>query len=188
MADSRRVNQTLVRLVKGDITDMEVEAFVYYARNDLQLGAGYGNAISMRGGPSVKKELDQIGEIDTCEAVITAAGEMKAEYIVHAVGPKFQEEDTESKLKRTIINALKKAKEKGIREIALPAMGAGFYGVPIQICARIMIETIKEYLSNASGQTGRLTAPQGAGFEEIIICLASNRDLRPFQQALEKLN
>jgi O-acetyl-ADP-ribose deacetylase (regulator of RNase III) len=157
------------------VTDLEVEAFVFYAREDLKLGAGFGNAIAVRGGPSVQEELDQISETKVGEAVITKAGNMKAQHIIHAVGPKFQEPETESKLKTTIINALKLAEAKGIKQIALPLLGAGFYTLPLPTCADVMVETIKDYLQNSTG------------LGEIIICALDQREYAPFVAKLETL-
>jgi O-acetyl-ADP-ribose deacetylase (regulator of RNase III) len=173
--DRLQINKGTLRLIKGDITDLEIESFVYYARHDLQLGAGYGNAISMRGGPSIQKELEQFGSLETTEAVVSQAGEMKAEYIIHAVGPRFQEEDLEDKLRRTVVNSLKKAEEKGIKAVALPPMGAGFYGVPLDVSARVTLGTIKEYLSGDSG------------LEDVAVCLLDNREYKPFKSQLTAL-
>ncbi len=172
MANKIQINKSSLSLIKGDITDLEIEAFVYYAQENLALGAGFGNAISMRGGPSIQKELQEYGSKKTTEVVISSAGEMKADYIIHAVGPKFQEEDLERKLKETILNSLKLADLKGIKKIAFPPMGTGFYGVPLDLSARLMFETITEYLS---GDTE---------IDEVVICLLDNREFKPFQDQL----
>lgn len=176
MAVEKRVNQSVVRLIKGDITDIEIEAFVFYARHDLVLGTGFGTAISTRGGPTIQKELEGLAPLQTGEAVVTAAGNLKAGYIVHAVGPRFQEEDIEGKLRTTILSSLKCADEKGIKQIALPAMGAGFYGIPLDVCARVMLGTTKSYLE---GETG---------IEEVILCVLDSREYEPFNSELSKLN
>ena len=97
MPEEKMINKSKIRLETADITDLDIEAYVYYATEDLQLGSGLGTCISQRGGPSVQKELDEIGSAKLTEAVISVAGEMKAQYIVHSVGPKFMEEDLESK-------------------------------------------------------------------------------------------
>ncbi len=172
MSDKLQINNSTLSIIKGDITDLEIEAFVYYAQEDLALGAGFGNSISMRGGPSIQKELQEIGPKKTTEVVLSSAGEMKADYIIHAVGPKFQEEDLETKLKETIMNSLKLADLKGIKKIAFPPMGSGFYGVPLDQSARVMFETISEYLS---GETE---------IDEVVICLLDNREFKPFQEQL----
>jgi O-acetyl-ADP-ribose deacetylase (regulator of RNase III) len=175
MADSIKVKNCNIRLLKGDITDLDIESFVYYAREDLALGSGFGTAISIRGGPTIQKELDEIGKIKTTEAVVSSAGEMKAKYIIHANGPKFQEENLPEKMKRTIINSFKKAEEKGIKAIAFPPMGAGFYGVPLGQSAEITLNTIKEYLS---GETK---------LDDVVVCLLDNREYIPFEKKFSSM-
>jgi O-acetyl-ADP-ribose deacetylase (regulator of RNase III) len=169
MSDTMKIGKTTFRLQIGDITDLEVDSFVFCARPDLKLGSGYGTAISIRGGPSVQEELKQLAPLKITEAVVSSAGEMKANYIIHAVGPMFQEEDTESKLKETVINVLKRADEANISQVVFPAMCCGFYGVPVDVSAKVTIETIIEYLK---GQTA---------IKEISICLLDTREYEPFQ-------
>jgi O-acetyl-ADP-ribose deacetylase (regulator of RNase III) len=176
MTEEKKINQSMLRVVKGDITDTEVEAFVYYATTDLQLGSGFGNAIAIRGGQSIQKELEQFGTVETGESVITAAGKLKSKYIVHAVGPKFQEENLEAKLKTTIVNALKRAEEKGIEQIAFPPMGVGFYGVPLDESAGITLGTIKEYLA---GDTK---------LREVMVVANDAREYKPFETRLRALS
>ena len=61
MTEEKMVNKSKIRLETADITDIDIEAFVYYASEDLQLGTGFGTCISLRGGPSIQKELEEIG-------------------------------------------------------------------------------------------------------------------------------
>ncbi|NOZ02940.1 MAG: O-acetyl-ADP-ribose deacetylase [Deltaproteobacteria bacterium] len=172
----KKIGGAKVRLVKDDISAMDIEAFVYYATSDLKLGSGHGNAISMRGGPSIQKELDQIGVLGATEAVVTGAGELKAQYIIHAVGPKFQEEDMERKLETTVLNSLKKADEKGIKALAFPPMGAGFYGIGLDVTAEVMLTTIEGYLKEGN-----------TGLKEVVICANDSRDFVPFRKRMEEL-
>lgn len=175
MADQIKVNTSTIRLERGDITDYDIEAFVYYAQHDLVLGSGFGTAITMRGGPSVQEELNGMGPLNTTECVVSAAGNMKAEKIIHAVGPRFQEENLDTKLAATIHNVLKLAEEKGIKKIAFPPMGAGFYGVPLDVSAHITLDSIKDHLRN------------GSSIEEVVIFLLDKRDYKPFQEKIVAL-
>ena len=175
MMEKVQIKETTLRLMKDDITALEIDSFVFYAQNDLALGSGFGSAISLRGGPSIREELEKIGPLKMTEAVITSAGDLKAEYIIHAVGPKFQEEDTEKKLEATIKNTLRAAEEKGIKSIAFPPMGAGFYGVPLDISARITVRSITEYMTGATG------------IRDITICVIDKRELMPFQEELNNI-
>lgn len=169
----RKINQTSVRLEMGDVTELDSDAFVFYARSDLQLGSGYGTAIMVRGGPEIKKELESLAPVQTGEAVVTSAGELKAKSIIHAVGPKFQEPDTEGKLRKTMSAALKAAEEHGIERLAFPPMGSGFYGVPPDICADVMVSVLKAHLSN------------GSNLKEVVFCPLHSRDYDPIKKKLE---
>jgi O-acetyl-ADP-ribose deacetylase (regulator of RNase III) len=176
MPEERVIGNTKVRLEKGDPTDIEIDAFVFYAQHDLKLGSGFGTAISGRGGPAIQKELDEIGSAETCDAVITGAGNMKAKKIIHAVGPRFQEEDMEGKLRKTMANTLRLAEENEIRTLAFPPMGSGFYGVPLDMCADVMLGAIRDYLSKQSA------------LEQIAIIVMDQREFTPFQAKFATLD
>lgn len=170
-----RVNSTVIRLIRGDITDLEVDAFVYYAQADLNLGAGFGGAIAVRGGPSIQKELDELGPLETGEVVASGAGNLKAEHIIHAVGPRFQELDVEEKLRATVRSCLRCAEEKGIQQLAFPLMGAGFYMIPPDLSARVMIDALVGHLDGDTGLT------------EVTICALDTPQYRTLQAALAVL-
>jgi O-acetyl-ADP-ribose deacetylase (regulator of RNase III) len=175
MALEKTLGRTAVSLIIGDITEIEVDAFVFYARPDLKLGTGFGTAISTRGGPKIQEELDELAPVATGQAVVTGAGKLKAKSIVHAVGPRFQEEGMAGKLRETVLSSLKAAEEKDVKTLALPAMGAGFYGVPLADCARVMVDTLKTYLQ---GRTG---------LERAIICVLDAREYAPFESEFGKI-
>lgn len=171
----RRVGNTTVALEQGDLTALAVDAFVFYAREDLELGSGYGGAVQGRGGDSIKKEVRQIGSVAMGEAVVTGAGRLKAKYIIHACGPKFQEPHTERKLRECTLAALRAAHGKGVRTLALPPLGAGFYGVPLTLCSSVMLDAIREFLQ------------QPSSLESVIICVVDGRDFLAFKELMEKL-
>jgi O-acetyl-ADP-ribose deacetylase (regulator of RNase III) len=144
----KRIGNKVVRLIRGDITDLEVEAFVFDITSDCGLGSGYGGAITQRGGKAVQGELDAIGALPTGQAVVTTAGELKARYVIHTNGPKFHEPDTEEKLREATRSVMRVADEKGITQLALPPIGTGMYQVPLDTCARVMVDTVTEHLEN----------------------------------------
>jgi O-acetyl-ADP-ribose deacetylase len=166
----------LIRLEKGDLTALQVDALVFYAREGLELGTGFGTAIQARGGAAIKEQLSKVGRIGMGEAVVTTAGSMQAHHIVHACGPKFQEPDREPKLRKTMRAALNAAASAGLTSIAFPPMGAGFYGIPLDLCTRVMIEEISRFLAEASSVS------------EVIICALDMREFSAFQPKLEALS
>jgi len=176
MSNELRVNEKIIRLMVGFITDIEnMDGIAYYARPDLTLGAGFGTAISTQGGPKVQEALKKFGSANVTDVVATSGENLKARYILHAVGPRFQEEDSEEKLRKTMLNALRKAEEYKLRRIAFPAMGAGFYGIPLEVCARVTMGAVREFLEKA------------AELEEVVFCLRDSRELNVFQEHLQKM-
>ncbi|MFC1628461.1 macro domain-containing protein [Gemmatimonadota bacterium] len=173
---SIQINKSVIRLIKDDITDIPVESFVYYAQHDLALGSGFGGAVAVRGGPSVQKELDELAPLETGEAVVSAAGNLKAQSIIHAVGPRFQEEDTEAKLRTTMINTLAQVEKKGIEQVAFPAMGSGYYGILPAVSAQVMLDEIRTHLNGASG------------IKEVIICVFDTVQFEAFQTIMTTLH
>jgi O-acetyl-ADP-ribose deacetylase (regulator of RNase III) len=170
----KRVGDRVIRLVKGDITEMEVDAFVHDITEDLKLGSGFGGAIQQRGGIIIQKELDEFGHLPVGEAVITQAGILKAEYIIHTNGPKFKEEDEEGKLRSAVKAVLRIADDKGIKRLAIPPIGTGLYQVPMDLCARVLVDTVSEHLSN------------GSGVDEVLLVVQDTREYKPFEAKFQE--
>ncbi len=175
-APEATVNGKLIRLQKGDLTALPVDAVIFYARQDLQLGAGFGSAIQSRGGAAIKTELDKIGTVEMGAAVITSAGNMHCRHIIHACGPKFQEPDREIKLRKCMQSALQQASAAQLRTVAFPPMGAGFYSIPLDLAVKVMLDEMQRFLKTASS------------VEEIIICVLDDREFKAFQPQLEALS
>lgn len=174
-----KINDAVIQLLREDITELDVGAFVFYAQPDLNLGSGFGGAIGMRGGASIQKELNEIadgGPVATGEVVVTEAGKLTADFILHAVGPRFREDDLEGKLLTTMNNTLRLADEKGIDSVAYPGMGVGFYGIPAPVSARVMLDALKEYLS---GETG---------IKKVAICVLDTPQFKAFESAMAALS
>ena len=170
----KKIGNKVLRLVRGDITDMEIGAFVFDITEDVKLGSGFGGAIQQRGGIVIQKQLDEIGSCPTGEAVVTEAGILKADWIIHANGPKFREEDEGNKLRKTVQSALARAEEKGVKRLAFPPMGTGLYQVPLDLCTRVMVNTISEHLAN------------GSTLDEVLIVAPDNREFNPFKAQIEE--
>jgi O-acetyl-ADP-ribose deacetylase (regulator of RNase III) len=170
----RKIGDKRLRMVRGDITDLEVEAFVFDITADAKLGSGFGGAIQQRGGIVIQKELDAYGSVPTGAAVVTQAGALKAEHIIHVNGPKFREEDEAGKLEKAVTSALARAEERGIKQLAFPPIGTGMYQVPMDLCARVMVDAISRHLAN------------GSGLEDVLIVVQDPREIGPFTAKLEE--
>jgi O-acetyl-ADP-ribose deacetylase len=133
-------------LLQGDLTEMDVDAIVNAANNDLQLGGGVAGAIRRKGGESIQRECDAIGSIPVGGAAITKAGKLRAGFVIHAASMQLGGETTARALRSSTAYALRIAAERGLRSIAFPAIGTGIAGFPIPECARIMLREVAEHL------------------------------------------
>ncbi len=170
-----RINNSILELVKGDITELSCDAIVNAANAQLILGGGVAGAIRKKGGPTIQAECDKIGGTFVGGAAITSAGNLNAKYVIHAVGPQMGEGDEDNKLKNATLNSLKLADKHTLQSIALPAISTGIFGYPADRCAGIMLSTIIEYLK---GDTG---------IKKITMCLFDDKTLKTFQNRLKEL-
>ena len=135
-----------VEIRQGDITESDVDAIVNAANNDLQLGGGLAGAIRRKGGPRIQAECDKIGAIPVGGAAITSGGNLKARHVIHAASMRLGGSTTAQSLRSSVAHALRIAAQNGLRTIALPAIGSGIGGFPMNECAEIMLrETAKHF-------------------------------------------
>ena len=140
-----------IQIQKGDITEMDVDAIVNAANNDLILGAGVAGAIHRKGGPSIQEECNEIGSIPLGYAAITHGGNLKARYVIHAASMGLGGEKTTAKSLRTsTAHSLRIASERKLKTIAFPAIGTGVSGFPVDECAPIMLGEVVQHLKNAN--------------------------------------
>ena len=171
-----RVGDSVVELVKGDITELDVDAIVNAANSALKMGGGVAGAILRKGGYSIQEECDRIGYCPVGGAVITGAGRLKARYVIHAVGPRMGEGDEDNKLRNATLNSLKLADQHKLESIAFPAISTGIFGFPKDRCAKIMLAATIEYLEQNKGKTS---------LKRVIFCLYDDETYNIFKETLE---
>jgi O-acetyl-ADP-ribose deacetylase (regulator of RNase III) len=135
-----------IAILQGDLTEMDVDAIVNAANNDLQLGGGVAGAIRRKGGEAIQRKCDAIGSIPVGGAAITTGGNLRARYVIHAASMQLGGRTTARALKSSTAHALRIASEQGLRTIAFPAVGTGIAGFPVSECARIMLHEVIEHL------------------------------------------
>ncbi|MEU3179309.1 O-acetyl-ADP-ribose deacetylase [Streptomyces albidoflavus] len=141
---------TQLTLVKGSITEQDVDAVVNAANSSLLGGGGVDGAIHRQGGPEILAacrdlRASQYGKgLPTGDAVATTAGRLPARWVVHTVGPVWSASEDRSELLASCHrNALRVAGELGARTVAFPAISTGVYRWPLEDAARIAIETTR---------------------------------------------
>lgn len=131
---------------QGDLTEMDVDAIVNAANNDLILGGGVAGAIRRKGGDEIQRECNQIGSIPVGYAAITTGGELKARFVIHAASMRLGGTTKAGALRSSTAHSLRIAGERGLKSIAFPAVGTGIAGFPLKECAEIMLAEAAQHL------------------------------------------
>jgi O-acetyl-ADP-ribose deacetylase len=144
-------------LVRGDITEQEVDAVVNAANGSLMGGGGVDGAIHRAGGPSILEECKRIRAerypegLPTGDAVATTGGNLPARWVIHTVGPVFAAtEDRSHLLAACHTNSLKVADELAVTSVAFPAISTGAYRYPVDQAARIAMRAVHEAETNVA--------------------------------------
>ena len=149
------IDEKVVELVQGDITDQQVDAIVNAANRHLAGGGGVDGAIHRRGGPAIMEETRRRypDGCPTGSAVISGAGELPAKYVIHAVGPIWRggEQGEAERLASAYRRSLELAFEHGCESVALPALSAGAYGYPLGEACRVALREAFDFLQHHDG-------------------------------------
>ncbi len=162
-------------LMKGDLTEMDTDAIVNAANNDLQHGGGVAGAIRRKGGDAIQAESNAIGSIPVGGAAITSGGNLKARYVIHAASMQLGGRTTPQSLHSSTAHSLRIAAQKGLKTIAFPAIGTGIAGFSMQECAEIMLSEVMQHLQ---GETS---------LEKIYFVLFDEDALQIFKQTWGKM-
>jgi O-acetyl-ADP-ribose deacetylase (regulator of RNase III) len=136
-----------IRIIKGDITKLKLDAIVNAANSGLRGGGGVDGAIHRAGGPAILEACRKIGGCPTGEAVITTSGNLPSKYVIHTVGPVWRggTSHEEELLTKAYLNSLTLAKNNGLKSIAFPNISTGVYGFPKKKAAEIALKAIQEF-------------------------------------------
>ncbi|NJP06259.1 MAG: O-acetyl-ADP-ribose deacetylase [Chloroflexaceae bacterium] len=173
----RTIGGAVLELVQGDITLQEVDALFNAANSRLMGGGGVDGAIHRAGGPALLEACRQLAPCPTGEARLTTAGNLKAQYVIHAVGPIYQRDPANDAalLSSAYRSSLELASYHGIRRLAFPSLSTGAYGYPIDEAAPVALSTVITYLQ------------QHPEIELVRFVLFDSRTFDAYQQALASL-
>ena len=144
------IGKTKLSLITGDITEQDTEAIVNAANSELVGAGGVDGAIRKKGGPRIDQECRFIGGCAVGDAVITSGGNLKARYVIHTVGPIWQNGDNaESELLASAYRrSLEVAVKHGLKSISFPAISTGIYGYPLRLAAPVALGSIIGFLEH----------------------------------------
>jgi O-acetyl-ADP-ribose deacetylase (regulator of RNase III) len=164
-----------IELVQGDITRLAVDAIVNAANASLLGGGGVDGAIHRAAGPGLLEECQALGGARTGEAKITRGHRLPAAWVIHAVGPVWHGggRGEDALLASCYREAMRLAREHGVRSIAFPAISTGVYGFPIERATPIALAEVRTALE------------AGPEVDRAVFCCFSARDLQVYEEAAE---
>jgi O-acetyl-ADP-ribose deacetylase len=165
-----------ITLIRGDITEQQVTAIVNAANESLLAGGGVCGAIHRAAGPELEAECRKIGGCPTGQAVITQGYRLPAKWVIHTVGPVWQEgqANEDELLASCYRNSLTLAARHDLRTIAFPAISAGIYGFPLERATHIAVTEVMRFLE------------RDTSVEEVIFVCFTSEAYSTYRKALAK--
>lgn len=168
-----------IEVIKGDITTIKVDAVVNAANSSLMGGGGVDGAIHRAGGPAILEECKKIvakqGGCKTGEAVITTAGRLSANYVIHTVGPVWNGglNQEREKLADCYFNSLRLAVQHQCKTVAFPNISTGVYRFPKEEASKIAVDSIRKFLS------------ENFSIKKVIIVCFDDENYRYMKQSIQ---
>lgn len=171
-----KIGKSDLEIIPGKIEKQDTEAIVNAANRKLAPGGGVSGAIHSEAGPKLWEECKNIGSCEEGEAKITEGFELKADYVIHTVGPVYEKDSENSKiLENCYKNCLEIAEKNDIESISFPSISTGSFGYPIKEAGEIALNSITKYLE------------RGSKINLVRIVLFNSQDFDTYQEILENL-
>ena len=163
-----------IELIQGDITKLKVDAIVNAANTSLLGGGGVDGAIHRAAGSELLSECRMQNGCETGDAKITHGYNLPAKYVIHTVGPVWNDgfHNEPEKLSSCYRRSLETAVENGVKSIAFPNISTGVYHFPKNRAANIAIETVTDFLMNDTT------------IEKVIFCVFDNENYKIYKHLI----
>ncbi|NWV47621.1 PAR14 polymerase, partial [Daphoenositta chrysoptera] len=179
------VGETVIALYEADLCTHAVDVVVNASNESLKHLGGLAGALSRAAGPALQEECDELvrkhGDLQPGCAVITGAGKLPCKNVIHAVGPRWNEKESQKcvwLLKKTVKKCLQLAEIYNQRSIALPAISGGIFGFPLELCTSSIVSSIKETLEESKGSNN---------LKEVHLVAFAQDNIQAFSKAFRKV-
>lgn len=166
----------LLEIVRGDITKQDTDAIVNAANKQLAPGGGVAGAIHRAAGPELWEECKQLGGCETGEAKITSGYNLAARYVIHTVGPVYNNTPQNAvDLENCYLNSLDLAVRHGLKSVSFPAISTGIFGYPLEEAAGVSLRAVIKFLKEHNKP------------ELVRFVLFGEKDLNVFKKTLQEI-
>ncbi|NXN91385.1 PAR14 polymerase, partial [Rhinopomastus cyanomelas] len=179
------IGGVVVSVIKGNLCAHPVDVVVNASNEDLKHIGGLADALLRAAGPELQQECDELvkknGSLQPGCAVITGAGKLPCKNVIHAVGPRWRKEEAEKcvfLLRKTVKKSLQLAETYNHRSIAVPAVSAGVFGFPLELCTYSIVSSIRETLEQSMGDSS---------LKEVHLMDISQNNVDAFSKALREV-
>jgi O-acetyl-ADP-ribose deacetylase (regulator of RNase III) len=161
-----------IQLWNGDICELEVDAIVNPANPTLWMSTGVGQALKAKAGDEIELAAIRQQPVAVGDAIVTGAGRLAARLVIHAVSIDRDRRTSAATIERAVRNIFARAREHDVLSLAMPALGTGVGGFPIDEAARVAVATVRDELRRSSGIASVTFALRGlaayASFERAL--------------------
>jgi O-acetyl-ADP-ribose deacetylase len=171
-----KIGGTTLSIVRGDITEAEVDAVVNAANSELWMGTGVAGAMKRKGGTVIEEEAVRQGPIEPGEAVLTVAGNLPATHVIHAAAMGSDLKADPEKIAAATRSTLAIAEKHRLLSIAFPALGSGVGGVPPAQSADTMVSAIVDHVRTVK-----------TSLQKVMFVLYQDETFKAFSDALRRL-
>lgn len=166
---------TKIQFLKGDVTAQAVDAIVCDVDTNLSLEEGLGAEILRKGGASIREDCERLAPVALSETAVTAAGSLRAFYVVYAVVRQPGEPASKDSLRLAVHHTLLRVEEKAFKSVAFPALGTGAAGISAEDSAEVLIQETLNHLQSRSSM------------EQLSFVLPDDAVLQIFEAAYQRL-
>ncbi|NXH92865.1 PAR14 polymerase, partial [Edolisoma coerulescens] len=179
------IGETVVALYQADLCTHPVDVVVNASNENLKHIGGLADALSRAAGPALQEECDELvrkqGNLQPSCAVITGAGKLPCKNVIHAVGPRWNEKESQRcmwLLKKTVKKCLQLAEIYNHRSIALPAVSGGIFGFPLELCTFSIVSSVKETLEEFT---------EDSSLKEVHLVAFAQDNIQAFSKAFREV-
>ncbi|NXB09077.1 PAR14 polymerase, partial [Cnemophilus loriae] len=179
------MGETVIAIYEADLCNYPVDVVVNASNEDLKHIGGLADALSRAAGPALQEECDELvrkhGNLQPGCAVITHAGKLPCKNVIHAVGPRWNEKESQKcmwLLKKTVKKCLQLAEIYNHCSIALPAISGGIFGFPLELCTYLIVLSVKETLEESKGNSS---------LKEVHLVGFAQDNIQAFSKALREV-